>query len=276
MSVDKNMFSHCLAAIFGTMGTTLCTRTMLLQKKMVKKFNNLEIDDKLYYNKYASQVASGLFNYLGNINLYETNTIDEELHDIRLSTDNGESFYYVSLSHININIRDIIPDKLVKIYNFKKKSDKHNKFTENYEKLNKKMYKQVRSFDKFSEVPTETKNDEIFEPMCDLVLSIIDDNQDRAKYLYEHLFSEEDRIVLKLLKSRFVIYDFGVKTVKHITSCDTVKDDQNRINLTFNNQTNFVLTIGTNASEVKEHISLKFKTKFKNMDDIYCVHKGTV
>jgi hypothetical protein len=221
MSVDKNMFSYCLASTFGKMGTTLCTRTMLLQKEMVKKFNQLEIDDKLYYNKYASHVAGGLFNYLGDINLYETNTIDEELHDIRLSADNGESFYYVSLSHANINIRDIIPDKLAKIYNFKKKSDNHGEFVESYEKLNKKMYKQVRSFDKFSEVPVETKYDEMFEPMCDLVCTLIDDHQDRAKYLYEHLFSEEDRIVIKLLKSRFVIYDFGIKTVKHITSCET-------------------------------------------------------
>uniref|UniRef100_A0A6C0C9Y2 Uncharacterized protein n=1 Tax=viral metagenome TaxID=1070528 RepID=A0A6C0C9Y2_9ZZZZ len=270
------MFSYCLAAMFDKMGTTLCTRTMLLQKKMIKKFGQLEIDEKLYFNKYASHVAGGLFNYLGDINLYETNNIDEELHDIRLSTDNGESFYYISLSHADIKIKDIIPDKLAKIYNFKKKSDNHDTYTEEYDKLNKKMYKQVRSFDKFSEVPTETKNDELFEPTCDLVLSVIDDNQERAKYLYSHLFSEDDRIVLKLLKSRFVIYDFGIKTVKHITSCETEKEDQNKIILTFNNQTNFILTLGTNASDVKEHISLKFKTKFKNMDGIYCVHKGTV
>jgi len=243
---------------------------------MGKKFDQLDIDDKLYYNKYASHVVSGLFNYLGNINLYETNTIDEELHDIRLSTDEGESFYYISLTHANINIRDVIPDKFAKIYNFKKTSDEYETFTKSYEKLNKRIYKQVKSYDKFSEVPAETKHDDVFEPVCDLALSVIDDNQDRSKYLYEHLFSEEDRIVLKLLKSRFVIYDFGVKTVKHIVSCETEKNDQNKISLTFNNQANFILTLATNASDVKEHISLKFKTKFKNMDDIYCVHKGTV
>lgn len=278
MSVDQHVFSFCLANVFKTMGTTLCAETLSSQKKMSKVFEELEMDERLYYNKYATSVATELFGYLGNIDLFETNEKENDGYHLRLSVDDGETYSYVSLSHKDVAINDIIPTNLGTVLNFKKKSGSLEGFKEKYAALNKKMYKEVKYFDKFSEIPDESKMDDLFEPTCKFIKNVIEENQDRAKFLYKHLFDEEERIVIKLLKSRFVIYDFGIKTIKHINSCDVEidEDDKNKLLLEFNNGAKFCLTLGTNASEIKEHISLKYKTKYTNMNDTYFVGKGTI
>lgn len=278
MSVDQHVFSFCLANTFKTMGTTLCAETLSSQKKMSKVFEELEMDERLYYNKYATSVATELFGYLGNIDLFETNEKEDDGYDLRLSVDGGETYSYVSLSHKDVAINDIIPVNLGSVLKFKKKSDDLEEFKEKYAALNKKMYKEVKSFDKFSEVPDESKMDDLFEPTCKFIKKVIEENQDRAKFLYKHLFDEEEKIVIKLLKSRFAIYDFGIKTIKHINSCEVEidEDDKNKLLLEFNNGAQFCLVLGTNASEIKEHISLKYKTKYKNINDTYFVGKGTI
>jgi hypothetical protein len=71
------------------------------------------------------------------------------------------------------------------------------------------------------------------------------------------------------------MYDFG-KELDNVESFRMKLNQENEIVITFNNGTKFALILQTNASEIKEHLSLKFHTAFKNMDDLFAISNSSI
>jgi len=144
-----------------------------------------------------------------------------------------------------------------------------------YENIMKKGYGKIKSKSKYSELSDKNKNGALLGPVCELVHSTLSKKRKCAANLYNFLLKENDRIVLKLYKNRFTIYDFG-KELDNVESFRMKLNAGNEIVIAFNNGTKFSLVLQTNASDIKEHISLKFHTNLKNIDDLFSVNNAVV
>lgn len=277
MPLDEKHLLYSLANTFNTtLGIEICDDTKAYIKSNGKAFSKLNATDKMYYTKYAIQVAQDLTNYLKDISLFELNvdSDNEIVHDFRLTWKKG-NIAHVSMSHGSINIRDVIPEKLMKICKYKKNTKIYKAFTAEYQKITSKAYEKIKSKNKYSELSDKNKNKLLLEPVCELVHTTLSKKRKCAVNLYNHLFTESNRIVLKLYKNRFTIYDFG-KDLDDVESFRMKMADNNQILWSFNNGVKFTLQLQTNSSQIKEHISLKFHTNLKNMDDLFAVCNSTV
>jgi hypothetical protein len=279
MSVDINLILYGLPKVFNSfLSVDICHNTKSFLESNAKIFNKLDTDIKIYYLKYSLNIAQCLSNYLMNISIFELNT-DLEcdiVHDFKLKWGKNK-IAYISLSHYSINVKDIIPDKLMKICKYSGKTNICKNYKTEYNKINNNGYKKIKSNVKYSDVKKKTKDKEIFEPVCELVVDTLSRKRKCAEYLYNHLFNESDRIVFKLYKNKYTMYDFG----KKLNSVESFKmksdsDTDNIIIITFNNNTKFKLCLQTNATEIKEHLSLKFHTTFVNIDEIYLIESGSI
>lgn len=272
MPIDEKLLLYCLANTFSTtLNVDICDDTVAYIKSKTKSFGKLSVTEKMYYTKYSIQLAQSLMEYLDKITLFELNTDTEHdiLHDFRL-TWSGDNISHISMSHTSINTKDLIPEKLMKICKYKKNTNVSKEYTAKYKTLNEKGYKKIQDSSKYSELTGKKKSSAILEPFCDLVLNTLSKKRKCSQNLFNHLFNESDRIVLKLYKNRFIIYDFGIE-LDDVESYKMKLLEGNIITISFNNKTKFSLCLQTNASEIKEHLSIKFHTSFKNMDELFSV-----
>jgi hypothetical protein len=276
MPVNEKILLYSLANTFNaSLGITICDDTKTYIKAKSKEFNNLDATEKLYYTKYAIKLANYLVEYLDGITLFEINVETEEIvHDFRL-TWKKNNVTHISMSHCSINIKNIIPEKLMKVCKYKKNSNICKNYTAEYNKISVSAYKKIKSKDKFSELSEKTKNTVLLEPVCNLFVNTLALKRKNAKNLYNHLFCETDRVVFKLYKNRFIMYDFG-KELDEVKTYKLKLNDCNKIRITFSNGTKFILSLHTNSTEIKEHLSLKYRTNFVNMDEIFAVNSSGI
>jgi hypothetical protein len=276
MPVNNEFLLYSLAHIFNTtLGIKICDNTKKYIKAKTQSFAELDIDDKMYYTKYAIELAKNLTNYLEDITHFEINTdanINIE-HDFRL-TWKEKNVAHISMSHYDINLKDVIPKKLMKICQYNGNTNINKFYTTQYKKINDKHYHEIQDKGKYSELDEETKSS-IFKSVCDLVVITLTKKRKCAVSLYNYLFEESDRIVLKLYKDRFTIYDFG-KELDEVESFGMKFNQENEILVTFNNKTKFNLTLQINSTIIKQNLSLKFHTVFKNMDELFAVGYSTI
>ena len=277
MPVDEKLLLYNVANTFNTiLAIDICDNTKAYLKSKAKSFAKLDTEQKMYYAKYAIQFAKSLMDYLENITYFELNVDADHaiVHDFRL-TWKKKNIAHISMSHDSIITKDIIPEKLMKICKYKGNTNISKLYTQEYKKLNDKGYKRAQNKNKYSELSVKTKNSAILEPVCDLVMSTLSKKRKCAPNLYDYLFSESDRIVFKLYKNRFTLYDFG-KDLEDVESFRMKLYGGNEILITFNNGTKFELVLKTNATEIKEHLSIKFHTNFKNIDELFAIGNYTI
>lgn len=271
MSIDENNLLYSLAKSFCDMlSVQVSDETEKYMKKYSKKFAKIELAERIYYSKYSLKLATDLSTYLPNINLFEINTdADSEiLHDFRLGW-GRKSTSYISINHKSIKINNIIPEKLMKICGYPKNTKMYKAYTKDYNLLNKIAIKKISSKEKYSEVSEKTKSEKIIDPMIELFYNTLSKRKKCADKLFNHLFDETNRIVLKLYKNRHVIYDFG-KDIDDVESYK-MKIVENEIVITFNNGAIFNLRLAVNSVQIREKLSLKFHTIFTNMDEFFSI-----
>lgn len=281
MPIDTEILLFYLIKTFNTtLGIDISDETSSYLKKKSKTCVIINQEDKLYYSKYALKIAEALNKYLTDISFFEikiNNKNDEDneiVYDFKL-TWGKKNIIHISMNHNTINTKDIIPEKMMKICKYKRNSNICKEYTERYTKLAEKIYQKISSVEKYSELTDKIKHKYIYEPICQLVMDVISKKRKCVEYLYNYLFDESNRIVLKLYKNRFIIYDFD-KEMNEVESFKMRYNGKNTITILFNNNTCFDLVLHTNAIEIKEHISLKFRNLFKNIDDFFAVDSGTI
>ena len=277
MPIDQKLLLYSLANTFHTtLGINISDETKTYNKKKSKEFGKMSVNEKMYYTKYSIQLAQSLMEYLKDISLFELNTDEDNeiVHDFRL-TWKKNNIAHISMSHTSINVRDVIPEKLMKICKYKKNTNMSKAYISSYKTLNDKGYQKIKKYDKYSELNDKTRNNAVIYPVRDLVLSTLSKKRKCASSFFNHLFDESDRIVFRLYKNRFTMYDFG-KNLDEVESYRMKLNQDNDIVIKFNNKTTFVLTLQWNASKISEHLSIKFHTIFKNMDDLFAVANITV
>lgn len=274
---EKELLLYSLANTFNTtLNVGICDNTKAYLKSKSKSFSKLETSEKIYYTEYSIRLAQTLSDYLDEISFFELNTDSEHdiIHDFRLTWKN-DNISYISMDHNTINIKDLIPEKLMKICKYKRNTNVCKAYIEEYYKINDHAYKKIKHKNKYSELDNELKNSVILEPICDLIMKTLSKKRKCASNLYNYLFFESDRIVFKLYKNRFTMYDFG-KEMDNVESYRMKLNQGNQIMITFNNNTKFSLVLHTNASDIKQHISIKFHTTFKNMDELFAISHTSV
>lgn len=264
---DKNHLLHCIATSFATtFDIPLSKESIKTQASYTKKFNKLEPDDKYYYTKYAFQIVKNLTEYIDDIKSFEF--VESETIDFNLRW--GDNYEVpVSLSYYEPPIRNIIPAKLMKICKYTRNSKVYQKYDSEYTELSNSIYQEIGGYDKFSELDDETKQTIIYDPIMELIKTTLTKKRLCAGKLFNHLFDKPNIIMIKLQKYKFTIYDFN-KDIDDATSF-RINISKGKLIFKFNNGCNFSLKLQTNSSEIKEYLSLKFITKFINLDDLFCV-----
>lgn len=272
MPINEKLLLYSLANTFHTtLGIDVCNDTKKFINVMEKKFAKLSVNEKIYYTKYSIQLAKSLMDYLKDITAFELNTDskNEIVHDFRLVW-KKKNIAHICMSHNSINVRDIIPNKLMKICKYKRNTKMYKTYTNKYNDLNDKGYQKIKKYNKYSELTEKNKNNTIIYPIRDLILSTLSKKRKCATNLFNYLFGEQDRIVFRLYRNRFTMYDFG-KRIDNAESFRMKLNQDNDIIITFNNTTKFILTLQTNASKINKNLSIKFHTIFKNMDELFAV-----
>jgi hypothetical protein len=270
MSVDKKILLYNLAKILGSMYSVKLEDSA---KEYIKENKDCDNEEKTRYIEYSVQLAKKLIEYVGEITSLDINPeVEGIICDFKLCV--GKKKFYVSMDHFTINIKNIIPEKLMKICNYSKKNKIYKEYMDEYNQFCENLYGKIKKNEKYSDLSDEEKNKLIIKPMNKIVVNTISRKKTCASSLFNHLFDESKRLVLKLYKSRFVIYDFGVEldeVKSYRMSCN-----ENTINIIFNNKASFDLVLNTNSPKINEHISLKYTTNFLNIDDLFAVKSGHI
>jgi len=277
MSLDEQMLLYSLSCTFeNTIGASLGENAQSFQKSHTKNFSKLPPAERMHYTKYSLQLAESFSEHVGIIKEFEIN-LDPGIdipHDFSITPKKGEK-KYVSLSHKDIHLRDVIPEKFARVCKYKKNTNIYRNFSTNYQKINENAYKKISSKERYNCVSDKLKQSAIFYPICELIIDSFAKKRKCAPYLYRYLFEESERMVLKLYKNRFVVYDFGT-ILDDVQSFKMKMTGENEITITFNNGAEFILSLKTNSNEIKEKLSLKFSVQFKTMDKLFAVSNKSV
>lgn len=265
---------YCLATTFKTL-TKISDETEAFLDQKKRRFDKLTSDEKLYYSRYAIRIVQRLVDYLENITLFDINDEPENyktVHDFRLhwGTERVANIC-LSISPKNILIRDIIPIKLMRCCGYTKKTKVAKSYYANYRKFSARVHRKFEGFDKFSEIKEEDKDRIILKPLNDLLVTTLSRRKKCTGNLYRTLFGERHRLVIRLNKSRFTLYDFSVKSQQEVVGFRMKKLAKNVVRIKFSNGAIFALVPITNSTHIKENLSLKFKTKFVNLNDMFAI-----
>lgn len=268
--VDSELLLYHLSKTFNsTLEIDISTETKKYISKIKKDKKSQE--DNIYYSSYALKIAQTLIKYNPKINLFST---DEDGFNIRSKKSGTRNVIFGNPTSV---VYDVIPEKLMKICQYRKNSNIYTEYHTAYNEICEKIYKKIKSKDKYSEITEKFKEKNIYKPIVELVSGTLTKKRKCAVHLYSHLLRENEKILIKTHKKRFIIYDFGIELEdSEIRSFKLKTNDIDEITLTFNNGAEFTLTLKTNATEIKEHLSLKFHTKFTNMDDLFVVKSVSV
>ncbi|AGF85088.1 hypothetical protein QJ854_gp694 [Moumouvirus goulette] len=276
MSVKNDILLYHIASTFNSVvKIDICSES----KKIIKNGKNeedLSIKDKVYYHSYSLKIVEKLVEYITDnlsykLKSFEINTQNDHeiVHDFRIVCSKNH-IIHICMNHKNLSVKDIIPEKLMKICKYQKNTKVHKAYAQEYQEISKKCYKKIKNYEKYSEISEKIKNKEIIKPFSDLVFETLSKKRKCAQNLYNHLFNDGNRIILKLYKNRFRIYDLD-KDLEEIKSFGMKISEDNDITINFNNGTTFNLKLRTNSSEIKERLSLKFRTTFVNLDELFSI-----
>ena len=277
MAINREIMLYSLAKAFKNIDIPFCDNTKQYLVDNASLYSELDQEDKIYYTNYASKLATNLCNYLTNINFFEINNDDNEseiVHDFRLKWAKS-SVSHISISHTTINVQNIIPEKLMKICKYAKNTNMSKDYLGEYYHLNDKFCEKIGDTERYSDLGQKFVDKNILNPFCLLVFNTLSKKRKCSTDLYNYLFNESNRLVLKLYKNRFIMYDFGTST-DAITSFKMKFKPPNELYIEFNNGATFNLVLSVNSSEIKDKISLKYHTTFTNLDDFFLVHRQTV
>jgi len=97
-----------------------------------------------------------------------------------------------------------------------------------------------------------------------------------SKFLFNHLFNESDRVVIQIYKNRFTIFDFSIRLADDVDDFEVQYITGGKLKFTFNNGTIFTLELVLNSSQIKENLSIKFRTSFDNIYELYGITRAGV
>lgn len=294
MTINNEFMIMTIAHIMhNVLGARLCELTQKKLRRHQKDAMKIDNDEKFYYYTYGLRICTKLANYMDNINMMQLvgcENREDHFDDASEQAEQSEGadfseiphdflLYWgdaqctpVSLDYNGIEINNLIPEKLMHVYSRDTKSDKHVRYKKAYLKLNDQGYKKIKKQEKFTNVDAKIKNKYVLAPICQLVADTMQE-QGCAQTLCRFLFREHDRIVLRLYKNRFIIYDFGLQ-VKPVKSFKLAVDGAN-LEIEFNNGFKFVLHLKPNSTQIKQSLALKFRTDFKSLQDIYVIASGS-
>lgn len=242
-----------------------------LSKKISKKYDECDETDKLYYSNYALSIAKSL---LKTVEKIREVTMDVEDNKYFLLLKQKKTERKVFIINTNITIRNIIPEKLWNICGYRKNTNFSKKYIESYNEINDIGSEKISKYTNYSEVSDKIKDKYLYEPICTLITESLNKKRKCSLKLYDYIFNYSDDIYVKAYKTRYYIYDFSIEH----DEIESVKmtQDENYIDMEFNNGAKFDMRLKTNSSKIRDRLSLKFTINFKNIDDMFCVKSKTV
>lgn len=261
-----------VAAGFKKEGLKVCKYSRAL---ISDDYDELELSkgESVYYQEYAEAIVGYLSHTYRKVDLSDFRLNKDrkgvKTHDFVLSNSDDLSIP-VSLQYKTLGINDLIPSRLMKICKLRGGTKPNRKYTEGYEAIETRAYSKISHYERFKDVPEEKLDAHLITPMRDLVVETLDKKKTLSANLYHYLMTDKDRLLFRLRKKGFDVYDF-TRDIPDPTAhkIEVGRTDLNSFLISFNNECSFQLELRPNNPYIKEHISLKFRVSFENLDDTF-------
>lgn len=282
--LDNKFILYSLAMTFrNNLGVSLSSSAVkFIEGEISEKFDNLDTDSKIYYFRYSLKMAESLLNYIPKITEFSMANFDDTVSPHNFIIESKKmGTKYIRLVNTDSFSEDIIPNKLMKICKYNKKTNVGKEYYSEYESTCEDIYDRISDEKKYSDLSDDEKEKYIFKPITNLVISTLSGKRKCAPHLYNHLLPFNDIIAIKAYKKKFIIYDFtmtsNLKGKTHeVTSLKLKKISSSQIEVEFSNGVLFDLNLKTNGKKISEHISLKYHAKIGNIDDTFLVESVIV
>jgi hypothetical protein len=272
--LNEEYLLYHLAVVFrDVMGIEVCSDTSDMITEKADEYEKVKPAKRLFYNSYASNVCQELISYLKKVTMFELASKDKKTdHDFVLTWGNDDTVR-ISLSFESLNVNPIIPKKLMKICGLRGNTKIHKAYKPEYAKLEKKALKALEDKEKYSDASEKSLNKHIIDPFTDLVISTLSKKRKCSPKLFQYIFGETDRIIIRARQNSFRIYDFSIGNEEIVSHRIKRSDVTGRFDLTFSNNYKFIMELAPNSVTIGNSLSLKFSITFKNIDKIFCVKK---
>lgn len=171
-------------------------------------------------------------------------------------------------------LNNIIPKGLMKVCGYQGNSRESRHYKPEYARLNNEIYHRIsKKANRYSELKQESKEKKLYEPFVDLFIETLSKKRRCATKLYSH-FGLPESIIAVITPIGFHVYDFRVEDLGDNPSYRIEKRSESVIYIKFNNKTKFSLTLQSNATEIKEHLSLKYIVDYVNPEATYSILQG--
>lgn len=257
-------------------------------ENVMKKFSKTTLDEKNYYLSYANCLIDSLVKSFKKPKKIVINAEPDKKapmqYDLML-TYGKENSIPISFDFNTIGINNIIANKFMKPCGFKKNSNVYKAYHTAYNKINNKVYEKIKDKDSFSEIKEKFLMKNMYDPITNLLVATLQMKRKCASNLYHSIFDETPRVLIKLMKSRYVIYDFS-RYQYQPTGFSLKKESGNELQLKYKKFTdedgnridgpNFKLTLNKNSTKINPILSMKYTITMINMNKLFLLADGKV
>lgn len=282
LPIEENILMYSIVfSLTNNLAINVCQKSKNLLTYHNTSYNNLQSPEKIYYSKYAMKILEKITGYMENVSYFEFNDdFESEIqHNFKITwgPDVEKIITPVSLYGETINIVNILPEKIMQYCKQDSESEICIEFEKNYEKLMSNLRNKIIKREESEKLHISKKTELISNSVYKLIIDTLKQMQHCALHLYNHIFSENNRIVFNIAKNKFRMYDFENPELNDVTSFKIGMDPEKKcIILEFNNEVAFLLTLKMRDSQIKERISLELVTKMVNIDKKFMVQSATI
>lgn len=284
--VDNNMFFYAFVENLklALPDLSLCKRTNNFIEIVKEEYEKIKPHEKIEYGSYSLIIIKKLHDNYGltkSISISDDIAEDEIILRFCMTFERGfdGKKIEVTFDYRDIEIYDVQPKRLPIICGYQKGDSVTTIYNKKYKEINDNAYNEIGTYGKYIVIPKNVKDEHVYEPIVDLVVETLNTHKKCAPKLYQSIFKEDARIILKLFRRKYAIYDFSTKPVPEIpTSLEAKKMCDDRLEVAFNNNRTFEFRLNTNATEIKEMLSLKFDVNIidKQIEKYYNIASGTL
>lgn len=274
--IDSDILLYYIAQTFkNCVGIAICGASKRLLKTPPEKIVSLVTMDKTRYNSYASLIVNQLSQYKKDITLFELNTDKkcEVPHDFRICQE--ELRTRISLDYDTFRLeKSFVLDKLMTICGCSENNDLVSKFCDDYKDAVDEIYADIKGRGTFSDLSEDEFGDAMKKYLHVLYITL-SKKKKPGPFLFNHLFYEEGRMIIKISDNDFYIYDFTIP-LNNINSYSIKKIKDSMILMKFNNGAEFYFFARPTEDKISKNMSCTFNVMFKNINQIFNVGNVTI
>lgn len=282
--IDRALMKYCTIKQYMDMYSIKIdddTETFMTNTK--SKFAKKTLDEKNFYMTYSLSIVDTLNKNFKKPNKIIVNSDTEDKAAMKydlLLTHKKDKTIPISFDYNSLAINNILANKFMKICGFRRNTTIYKTYKAEYDKINDKVYNKIKSKESFTDLSEKTLMKTVYDPFTALLAATLTLKRKCSTELFNAIYEECPRVIIKLMKSRFVVYDFTEYNYQpNGFSLKKIEKTNNQLLLKYKKYTDesgnkidgpiFLLTLTKNSQKIKPQLSLKYNITMENMDKLF-------